>query len=58
MSFTHKLIKVIFAIKGCRHRWKQIGKHNVYGYTNKELPLYYDYVLQCEKCGDIRRRRT
>ena len=40
----------------CDHKWKIFQRINVYG-ENAETPMRYDYILQCEKCGDLKKFR-
>lgn len=45
-----------FLWSGCFHKWKLHEKVRV---RDSESNAYYadDYILQCERCGDFKRRR-
>lgn len=38
----------------CNHRWKIIDKLN---HSYGRSFIGYEYVLQCDKCGNIKRKR-
>lgn len=44
----------------CEHKWTIINKAAVYSGDETEgvLPTSIDYVLQCEKCGAVKNKRT
>ena len=47
----------------CQHKWINIEKISVYetwdGITTPgQKPSYYKYVLKCERCGDIKVKKT
>ena len=50
-----ELWKILFG--GCEHKWKIIQQDEVYQ-RHPSIPTYIDYVLQCEKCGNIKKKRT
>ena len=39
----------------CRHKWEIIDQGGVYG-SDLNKPLYIRYYLQCEKCGNIKKK--
>ena len=50
-----------FLWSGCWHRWKIIGRSNVFEHgrgPKDALPVNIDFTLQCERCGTVRRKRT
>lgn len=44
------------ARKPCSHMWKTDATFDVL-YQGKALPQHIDYVLRCEHCGEIQKRR-
>lgn len=42
----------------CHHKWKTVNKVGVYsGFKISEIPSYYEYHLECEKCGNIKLKK-
>lgn len=51
----------LFGSPTCRHKWKHVETLNVYNYNygiRDELPTFKEYVLQCERCGDVMKRKV
>ena len=47
----------------CEHKWTIIKTINVYETWDVErhdgqLPVYYRYIMQCEKCGKIKKVKS
>ncbi len=42
----------------CNHKWKTVDKNDVYTQHSSSMPTYIDYILECEKCGKIKKTRT
>lgn len=44
----------------CEHRWKHVSTTNVYdiSYGRSKNPEYRIWVLQCEKCGKIKKKKV
>ena len=40
----------------CKHKWKIINKIKQYEHGNGEMPYGTKYILQCEKCGKIKKK--
>jgi hypothetical protein len=40
----------------CEHQWKLLNKIQVYDYFYT-VYIADDYILQCEKCGTVKRKR-
>lgn len=38
----------------CEHKWETDGKIESYGYPNNYMPSELNYILKCEKCGDVK----
>lgn len=55
LSFLYRLLVGSF----CKHKWKILRETDIYkgNGADGELPTALQYDLQCEKCGDIVRRR-
>jgi hypothetical protein len=48
---------VITAIKhSCKHEWETIRVIRVFEDGDYSLPLFHRYVLQCKKCGKIKKK--
>lgn len=47
-----------FLFTGCFHKWKTIDKHKVEYRTDFSSGVHDRYVLQCEKCGNIKKKDT
>lgn len=54
MSWLHK----IFGL--CDHKWVEYKMISVYAKNespqNNDLPIAKVFILQCEKCGDLRKK--
>ena len=47
---------IITAIKhGCKHEWETIRVIRVYEDGDNSMPIFNRYVLQCKKCGKIKK---
>ncbi len=44
--------------KGCEHKWQDKNRIRDFSYSDGDRPSAYIYVLQCEKCGDIKKVKT
>ncbi len=46
----------------CEHVWKIKNEIDVYAYGESnpqtDMPIATKYILQCEKCGDIKKKRV
>lgn len=44
----------------CTHRWKvlEVAENTLIGYDGIERPNGARYILQCDKCGDIKSVRV
>jgi hypothetical protein len=44
-----------------KHKWKGIERQNIYSVDcdgeRSKMPIGIKYVLQCEICGDIKKRK-
>ncbi len=44
----------------CEHKWKLLGVQNIYSEDvrniKEDLPIRTEHILQCEKCGEIKRK--
>ena len=53
------IIETIFIIKSrqCKHNWKTIKQGEILSRTGPEFGavIGYYYILQCEKCGKIKK---
>ena len=47
-----------FILTGCWHKWKIIETVNVFDRGHNERPIGTKYILQCERCGDVKSRYT
>jgi hypothetical protein len=44
----------------CEHKWKIIETFDIYRYINNawmDKPYAHKYILQCEKCGKIKKQK-
>lgn len=41
----------------CSHKWTIIRTVGVYDKINDRLPYAYEYILQCQHCGNIKNKR-
>lgn len=51
-----KLIHYLFY--GHCHKWKIIDKYSVLPARGGDIPIATDFILRCEKCGNIKKVRT
>lgn len=51
------LYRIVDRMMGCRHRWKVRNTIRVMENANSQLPLAYEYVLECVKCGDLIKKK-
>lgn len=42
----------------CHHKWRILVQHPVKQFSADENPVSVLYVLQCEKCGDVKSRKV
>ena len=43
----------------CQHKWKLIEKRPVFVERQAgDLPTYHKFIMQCEKCGNIKVKKT
>lgn len=40
----------------CSHKWTIIRTVGVYDNINDRLPYAYEYILQCQHCGNIKNK--
>ncbi len=41
----------------CKHKWVKTDEIAVYS-EYEAYPIYRKYILQCQKCGDIKRMKV
>jgi len=51
-----RFLKWLFTGDGHNHKWKIFSKENLYR-GDKDI-VGHEYILQCEKCGDIKSYRS
>lgn len=56
IAWLYKLI--IGNFSHCKHKWQINQEYDVFQGETKGLPIRKGYILQCEKCGDIKSVRT
>lgn len=39
----------------CNHQWTIIQNNELYDYRSSTMPVYLEKVLQCSKCGSIKK---
>ena len=42
----------------CAHKWEIIKQIDVCDMKNSNIPWAFDIIMQCEKCGNIKKKRV
>lgn len=50
------LIVITFIKHSCKHEWETIRVIRVYEDGDNSMPIFNRYVLQCKKCGTIKKK--
>lgn len=50
------LLKWLIGWPWCAHKWEILERINVYDGGKASRPYATRFVLQCEKCGDLKKR--
>jgi len=49
--------RVLVGRFGCEHKWALLHEVRMFRRPSDEIPEARQYILQCERCGDIKRRQ-
>lgn len=49
-----KLFRWLFGL--CEHKWERIERIDVYEENRSERPYQVKHILQCEKCGNLKKK--
>lgn len=50
------LVHVLIGWPWCAHKWVGLEKIQLFTHAEDELPSSWRFILQCEKCGDVKAR--
>ena len=56
MSLFEKLFALLHGRQYCAHKWVVLHRGQILDEFNNNVGAFYN--LQCEKCGDIKRKNT
>jgi hypothetical protein len=56
MTLFEKLFALVHGRQYCEHKWVVLHKGGIADDFNNVVGTFYN--LQCEKCGDIKRKNT
>jgi len=49
------LFRIFMVLYGCRHRWEVVGTHKKFQYESDSMPIGVIQVLQCKRCGNLKK---